>query len=84
MHFYGPARECYAYGHKCMQGTPPYQIARKNRPNANLALAMNHRRNAGLYEQADSRMFVTVGAGALFPLRMNCPAEIAIITVRRG
>ena len=31
MHFYGPARECYAYGHKCMQGTPPYQIARKNR-----------------------------------------------------
>ena len=60
------------------------QIARKNRPNANIALAMNHRRNAGLYEQADSRMFVTVGAGALFPLRMNCPAEIAIITVRRG
>ena len=58
--------------------------SRKNLSNANLALAMNHRRNAGLYEQADSRMFVTVGAAALFPLRMNCPAEIAIITVRRG
>lgn len=60
------------------------QIARKNRPNANLALAMNHRRSAGMYEQGDSRMFVTVGAGALFPLRMNCPAEIAVLTVRSG
>jgi predicted MPP superfamily phosphohydrolase len=60
------------------------QIARKNKPDANLALAMNHRRSAGLYEQGDSRLFVTVGAGALFPLRMNCPAEVAILTITRG
>lgn len=58
------------------------QIARKNRPNANLAIA--HRRSAGLYEHGDSRLFVTVGVGAWFPIRMNCPAEIAILTVRRG
>ncbi|MDG2291105.1 MAG: metallophosphoesterase [Phycisphaerales bacterium] len=60
------------------------QIARKNKPDANLALAMNHRRSAGLYKHGDSRLFVTVGAGALFPLRMNCPAEIAMLTITRG
>ena len=59
------------------------QIARKNRPNANLALAMTHRRNAGLYEKGDSRLFVTVGAGDLFPLRMNCPAEIVLLRIHR-
>ncbi|MBM44571.1 MAG: hypothetical protein CMJ36_06135 [Phycisphaerae bacterium] len=59
------------------------QIARKNRPNANLALAMTHRRNAGIYEKGDSRLFVTVGAGDLFPLRMNCPAEVVLLTIHR-
>ena len=58
------------------------QIARRNRPNANLALAMAHRRNAGLYELGPSRLFVTTGAGALFPFRLNCPAEVAMLTVR--
>ncbi len=60
------------------------QIARRNRPNANLAVFHGHRRNAGVYEINDSRLFVTVGAGALFPLRWNVPAEIALLTVRRG
>ena len=81
-----------AFDHAAEQGIPLTlsghthggQIARKNQPNANLALAMNHRRSAGLYEHGDSRMYVTVGAGALFPLRMNCPAEIAMLTMRRG
>ena len=59
------------------------QIAHKNRPNANLALAMTHRRNAGLYEKGRCRLYVTVGAGDLFPLRMNCPAEIMLLRVHR-
>lgn len=56
------------------------QIARRNRPNANLAMA--HRRSAGLYELGTSRLFVTTGAGAWFPLRVNCPAEVALLTIR--
>jgi len=59
------------------------QIAHKNRPNANLAIAMTHRRNAGLYEKGMSRLYVTVGAGDLFPLRMNCPAEVMLLRVHR-
>ncbi|MCH2147908.1 MAG: metallophosphoesterase [Phycisphaerales bacterium] len=81
-----------AFDHAAEQGVPLTlsghthggQIARKNKPDANLALALNHRRSAGLYEHGDSRLFVTVGAGALFPLRMNCPAEIAMLTITRS
>ncbi|MEE2906644.1 MAG: metallophosphoesterase [Planctomycetota bacterium] len=58
------------------------QIARRNKPDANMAFA--HRRSAGLYEIDDYRLFVTVGVGAWFPLRMNCPAEVVIITMRHG
>tara|TARA_B100002052_G_scaffold288461_1_gene304659 strand:+ start:130 stop:1029 length:900 start_codon:yes stop_codon:yes gene_type:complete len=58
------------------------QIARRNKPDANMAFA--HKRSAGLYEIGDNRMFVTVGVGAWFPLRMNCPAEVVIITMRHG
>ncbi|MCH2141384.1 MAG: metallophosphoesterase family protein [Phycisphaerales bacterium] len=60
------------------------QIARRNRPNSNLAIFHGHRRNAGIYDIGDARLFVTVGAGALFALRWNVPAEIAILTVRCG
>lgn len=56
------------------------QIAWKNRPNANLSLT--HRHRAGLFERQGSHLFVTTGAGAWFPLRVNCPAEIAVITMR--
>lgn len=56
------------------------QLAMKNRPNANLALS--HRRSAGLFQSNGSAMYVTTGIGAWFPLRINCPAEIAMITVR--
>lgn len=56
------------------------QIARRNKPNANLAVA--HRRSAGLYALGTSRLFVTTGAGAWFPLRVNCPAEVALLTIR--
>jgi predicted MPP superfamily phosphohydrolase len=56
------------------------QIAMKKRPNANLALA--HRRSAGQFHTDGSMLYVTSGVGAWFPLRVNCPAEIAILTVR--
>lgn len=58
------------------------QIAMKNRPNANLALL--HRHRAGLFTSGPSRLYVTSGVGAWFPLRINCPAEIAMITMRHG
>ncbi len=58
------------------------QVALKGRPNANLALG--HRKSAGVFEDGDSRLFVTTGIGAWFPLRVNCPAEVAMITMRRS
>jgi predicted MPP superfamily phosphohydrolase len=56
------------------------QVAMKNRPEANLAAT--RRLSAGVYESGPSRLYVTSGVGAWFPLRVNCPAEIAIITMR--
>lgn len=56
------------------------QIALKNRPDANLALG--HRYSAGLFRKGASRLYVTPGVGAWFPLRVNCPAEVALITMR--
>jgi len=56
------------------------QIAMKNRPNTNLALS--HRHRVGLFSEGNSRLYVTSGVGAWFPLRINCPAEIAMITMR--
>lgn len=37
----------------------------------------------GFYAQGQSRLFVNVGAGSWFPARVNCPAEVLILTVRR-
>ena len=56
------------------------QLAFRDKPGANLAVAHKHSR--GLYEIGESRLFVTVGVGAWFPLRINCPAEVALLTVR--
>ncbi len=58
------------------------QIAMKNRPAIGLAAA--NRLRAGLYADGDSRLFITTGVGAWFPLRINVPAEIAMITMRRA
>lgn len=56
------------------------QIARKKQQRHNLAFG--HRHSSGLYEVNGSRLYVTRGVGAWFPLRVNCPAEIAMITMR--
>lgn len=58
------------------------QVALKGRPRLNLAVA--HRHRAGLYESGESRLYVTSGLGAWFPLRVNCPAEVAVITMRHA
>jgi predicted MPP superfamily phosphohydrolase len=56
------------------------QIALRDNPAANLAFA--HKHSAGLYERNGSWLFVTRGVGSWFPLRVNCPPEVAIVTVR--
>ena len=38
---------------------------------------------SGLYQQKESRMIVSNGVGNWFPLRVNAPAEIVHITLRR-
>ncbi len=56
------------------------QIAMKKRPNANLSVT--HRRSIGQFQTDGSMLYVTSGVGAWFPLRVNCPAEIAMLTIR--
>ena len=58
------------------------QVARKGRPEVNLAVA--HRLSAGFYHRDASTLFVTVGTGSWFPLRVQCPAEVVVLTCRRG
>jgi predicted MPP superfamily phosphohydrolase len=58
------------------------QIASTRDRNRNLAVAYRH--SAGCFELGKSRLFVTAGLGAWFPLRVNCPPEIAVITMRSG
>ncbi len=54
------------------------------RPRSPLAVRFSRRLKAGLYRRGESTLFVTVGLGAWFPLRVNCPPEMALLTVRRG
>ncbi len=56
------------------------QIALPKKKRINLAAA--HKYTEGLYQSGSSNLFVTVGVGAWFPLRINCPAEIAMLTVQ--
>jgi hypothetical protein len=58
------------------------QLAMRKNPRRNLAITQRH--SAGLFAVGQSRLYVTSGVGAWFPLRVNVPAEIAVITVRHG
>jgi predicted MPP superfamily phosphohydrolase len=58
------------------------QVAWKGKPRANVSFA--HRLSAGLYQRNGCSLFVSVGAGAWFPLRVHCAPEVVVITVRRG
>ena len=58
------------------------QVALPGRPNVNLSIT--HKRSAGLFTMGDSVLHVTTGVGSWFPLRMNCPAEVAVMTVHAG
>ncbi len=55
------------------------QIARRTRPQHNLAFS--HRFSSGLYEREGSRLIVTRGVGAWFPLRVHCPPEVVLLEV---
>jgi predicted MPP superfamily phosphohydrolase len=39
---------------------------------------------SGTYRRGDARLFVNNGVGNWFPLRVNAPAEIVKLTLRRG
>jgi predicted MPP superfamily phosphohydrolase len=58
------------------------QVAMKSNPRRNLHVTS--RLSAGVYQRGMSRLYVTSGVGAWFPLRLNCPAEIAMITMRHA
>jgi predicted MPP superfamily phosphohydrolase len=56
------------------------QVAR--RANRRHNLVFTARLNAGHYQKGESHLYVTNGVGAWFPLRVNCPPEIAVIEMR--
>lgn len=58
------------------------QVALKQRPRANLHLG--GRLSAGIYHRRGRALFISVGAGAWFPVRVNCPPEVVMLTVRGG
>ncbi|MDZ4754953.1 MAG: metallophosphoesterase [Phycisphaerae bacterium] len=57
------------------------QVALRRRQQSDVSFA--RRLRAGIYRRAESTLFVTVGLGAWFPLRYNCPPELVMLTVRR-
>jgi hypothetical protein len=56
------------------------QVAR--RANRRHNLVFTQRLNAGHYQRGESHLYVTNGVGAWFPLRVNCPPEVAVIEMR--
>lgn len=57
------------------------QVARAANRRHNLVFTQ--RLSAGHYQRDDSHLYVTNGVGAWFPLRVNCPPEIAVIEMCR-
>lgn len=58
------------------------QLAMRRNRRANLAFT--HKHSAGLFTEGRCRLYVTSGVGAWFPLRVNVPPEIALITMRHA
>ena len=56
------------------------QVARRSNHRHNLVFTQ--RLSSGHYHHAESHLYVTNGVGAWFPLRVNCPPEIAVIEMR--
>lgn len=44
--------------------------------------SLAHRYPRGLYQRGTSYLYVNSGVGTFFPLRVNCPAEIACLTLK--
>jgi predicted MPP superfamily phosphohydrolase len=44
--------------------------------------SLAHRYPRGLYQRSGCYLYVNSGVGSWFPLRVNCPAEIACLTLR--
>lgn len=59
------------------------QVAIRRQAPASKAYSTRQQR-AGLFHEGLSRLYVTSGVGAWFPLRINCPSEIAMITMRHA
>jgi predicted MPP superfamily phosphohydrolase len=57
------------------------QVSLRKRSNE---VSFRRRLRAGLYRRGDATLFVTVGLGAWFPLRVNCPPEVVLLTARCG
>lgn len=57
------------------------QVARRGNRRHNLVFTQ--RLSAGHYQRDDAHLYVTNGVGAWFPLRVNCPPEIAVIEMRK-
>lgn len=40
------------------------------------------RETAGRYDSAGQTLYINVGSGGTLPVRLNCPAEITVITLQ--
>jgi len=60
------------------------QVAIRERTGAPRAVRRGFRLTVGHYHDGASHLFVTSGAGGWFPLRVNCPAEVVSLIVRRA
>ena len=62
------------------------QVALGRRPGRKGSVGLGNvafRYPRGLYQRGHAHLHVTSGVGSWFPVRVNCPAEIAVLTLRR-